>query len=129
MSVEDVEVNISQHFKSSVQLAISLLADEVENASPWRWVLVAIHDAIYSALVMKLSRTDMSGVYPDHLEKKFADFYERGLDSRSDEWAELSREQDQSKMAELSTLIKRARLKSGAAVHKSVSSAKELHDH
>jgi hypothetical protein len=124
VSIEDLEFDISQHFKSSVQLAISLLSGEVENVLPWRWVLIAIHDAIYSALVMKLSRTDMSGVYPDRLEKKFADFYKRGLDSRSDEWAELSREQNQSKMAELSTLVKRAGLASGAEVHKSISSAK-----
>lgn len=123
MQTNEIEFEISQHFKSSVQLATSLVVGNVENAAPWRWVVLAIHDAIYCALVMKLSRTDMSGVYRDDLESRFTEFYRCGFDSLSPEWNDLSRAQAQSKLADLATLLKRANLSSGAMVHKSISSA------
>lgn len=122
MTQQDIEFEISSHFKSCIQLALSQLACANDNVSPWRWIVIALHDAIYCALVMKLSRTDLFGVFPDALEKKAGEFYSKGLSSRSPEWNALSTEQDQSKLADLRTLIKRADLPSQARIHNSISS-------
>lgn len=124
MAQSEIEFVVSGHFKSSIQLALSQLASSNENVSPWRWIVVALHDAIYCCLVMKLSRTDMFGVYPDILEKKAGEFYAKQLSSQTSEWYELSNEQNQSKLADLKTLLKRANLPSQARIHKSVSSAR-----
>ena len=56
-------------------------------------------------------------------KKKAGEFYSNGLSSRSPEWNALSTEKDQSKLADLRTLIKRADLPSQARIHNSISSA------
>jgi hypothetical protein len=123
MNLGHLEFSVDRHFISSLQLAISMLTQEQKNVSPWRWITIAIHDAVYCALVMKLSRTDLFGVYPDQLEKRASEFYSQGLDSRSPEWKELSELQVRSKLADMKTLFDRVQLPSGAKVHRSASSA------
>ena len=123
---EGIEFEVATHFLSSLELVASQLSGACATSSPWRWITIRLHDAIYCALVMRLSRTDMFGVYPDHMEKKPSEFYEKGLSSASREWEELSGLQDKCRLADFGTLLKRANLPSGATVHKNVSSSNGL---
>ena len=126
METSCIEFEISSHFLSSVELVNSQLCSDCATSAPWRWITIGLYDAIYCALVLKLSRTDMFGVYPESLEKKAGEFYRKGLSSNTPEWDELSKLQAESKLADFSTLLKRAKLESGARVHKNVSSSSGL---
>ena len=120
--MSQLEFSIPGHFRSCIEMVELQLSDKATEL-PWRWIIISIHDLLHCILIIKLSRTDMFGVYEDKIEKMASDFYEAGLNSNSPEWSKLVAAQDRGKLAGIATLLDRANLASGIKIHKSAASA------
>lgn len=134
-SVED-----GDHFVSCLLLVDAHMRKKHKDATDIRWIVIGLHDALYSALIEKLTRTDGFGIFNQAFEKKVTEFYENGGDCESPAFAELSEASFTQNTASLKWLLKRADLPSGAEIcdqsiyeqsrpTKGVSWLKEMRDH
>jgi len=81
-----------------------------------RWIVIGLHDALYALLIEKLERTDGFGIFNDRFEDEVAEFYEKGLGSRSQEFADLVEKSLSQNIAGVGKLLKRINLPSGAVI-------------
>jgi len=127
------------HFISCLQLADQNLRQKQKDETNLRWIIVALHDALYALLIEKLSRTDGFGIFTDKFECDVSAFYESGGNSDSCEFRALCQRSLKENIAGISKLLVRADLPSGATIHvsdidtltrpsKGLSQLKELRD-
>lgn len=104
------------HFISCLQLADQNLRQKHKDETNLRWIVVALHDALYAILIEKLTRTDGFGIFNDSFEEKINNFYETGLCSNSPEFLSLCEESSKQNLAGIGKLLSRANLPSGAKI-------------
>jgi hypothetical protein len=104
------------HFISCLLQADSHLRQGLKDEANVRWIILALHDALYALLIEKLARTDGFGIFNDRFEEEVKEFYRNGLDSRNEEFMKLSERSISENLAGIGKLLERANLPSGIQI-------------
>ncbi|MDQ2091657.1 hypothetical protein [Marimonas arenosa] len=104
------------HFISCLELADQNLRRKYKDEANVRWIVISLHDALYTLLIQKLTRTDGFGIYNDKFEKRVGEFYEKQLSSKSAEFHQLMEQAQNENIASIVELLKRANLASKAQI-------------
>jgi hypothetical protein len=104
--------NEGAHFISALQMVDAQIRHEHIHTTNVRWITIGLHDALYSLLLEKLTRSDSFGIFSDGFEARVAKFYETKLGSNSQEFEQLCEASLRENVVGLSKLLERANLKS-----------------
>jgi len=134
-SIED-----GDHFVSCLLLVDGHMRKKHKDATDIRWIVIGLHDALYSVLIEKLTRTDGFGIFNRRFEDEVSEFYASGGSSVDQKFIELCEKSSNENVASLEGLLKRKSLNSGASIVRSeiedqpsptrgISWLKEMRDH
>lgn len=113
---ELVSFDEGSHFISCLQLVDQHMRQRHKDATNVRWIVVGLHDALYTLLIEKVVRTDGFGIFNDKFEAEVGEFYMSGKNSSGPDYLKLKEKSIYQSLAGIGKLLSRVELTSGAEI-------------